>query len=144
MTLKTDLAVVLPARFLKDGKTVDPLVLPEKGVPIPAMCDRHVDQVERELSKALGGLVLAPYMVVVVMLFQVATSDPDLWRQAETVEEVGIALTRLGCPACRYPRGFHAAVRIIRRRGMTFAAQLSRNEATSANWRPDVFAVDRR
>lgn len=139
-----DLAIALPARFQEDGKAPDPLALPPVGVSVPAMCERHVDQVDRDLSKPLGGLVLAPYMVIVVLLFQVATCDPELWRKAADIEELGIVLTRSGCPACRYPRGFNAAIRILRRRGLTFGAQLSRNEASSSNWRPDVFAVQRR
>ncbi len=153
-----DLAVALPARFHDDPKTaptsredlekwlgeLDPVV-----IAIPPMCDRHADELERETAKAVGGVV-APYMVASVLLFQVAAADPELWRPTEgqaeevTIQEVGRRLTRNGCHACRYTRAFHAAARLIRRKGLHFAADLSKNEATSANWRPDVFAVDRR
>lgn len=148
-----DFAIAMPARFLEKGKvapTTPELVaewlaeLPAQAVPLPPMCDRHADELERETAKALGGALLAPYMVTTMLLFQVAAADPELWRQAETYPELGRILTLGGCHACRYPRAFRAAFRLIRRRGLHAAAALSKNEATSANWRPDVFAVDRR
>lgn len=153
-----DLAVALPARFHDDPKAAPPatpeaieaqLAEMEPGlIPIPPMCDRHTDQLERELFKAVGGVV-APYMVVSVLLFQTAAADPELWRPSEdepapSIQSVGRRLVRAGCHACRYPRAYLAAVRIIRRRGLHFGAALSKAEATSANWRPDVFAVQRR
>jgi len=148
-----DFAVNLPTRFLEKGAAspTDPAAvakwleeLPPDSVPVPAMCDRHTEELERELSKALGGMLLAPYMVVSMLLFQCAGSDPELWAQVETWPALGRLLTISGCHACRYPRGFRAAVRLARRKGLHFAAALSKNEAVSANWRPDVFAVDRR
>lgn len=148
-----DLAVQMPTRFLKKGQqapvTPEQVAaaveqLPPDAIPVPAMCDRHADELERELSKALGGVKVAPYMVVSVLLFQVATSDPELWAQCETYQQLGRILTLGGCHACRYPRAFRAAVRIVRRKGLHFGAGLSRNECVSANWRPDTLAVERR
>lgn len=152
-----DLAMGLPARFHDDPTGVPQtpeqleswLAELEAGlIPIPPMCDRHADQLERETGRAVGA-VLAPYMVTSTLLFQVAAADPELWKPADgipepTIQDVGRRLTRAGCHACRYPRAFMAAARIIRRRGLHFAAGLSKNEERSANWRPDVFAVDRR
>lgn len=153
MNQSADLAVQMPTRFLEKGQVAatDPATiaaaleaLPPEVVPIPPMCDRHADELERELSAPFKGAKVAPYMVVSVLLFQVATSDPELWSQVETIQQLGRLLTMGGCHACRYPRGFRSAMRVTRRRGLHFGAALSRGEATSALWRPDLFAVDRR
>jgi hypothetical protein len=147
-----DIAIQMPTRFLEKGQVApsDPAAiaaaleqLPPEAIPVPAMCDRHAEELDRELSRALGAAV-APYMVVSLLVFQVATSDPELWRQVETVQQLGRILTLGGCHACRYPRGFRNAMRVVRRRGLHFGAALTRNEAHSAIWRPDVYAVDRR
>lgn len=147
-----DLAIQMPSRLLEKGKfapeTVEEIAaalqqLPPEAIPVPAMCDRHAEELSRELAKALGGEV-APYMVVSLLVFQVATSDPELWAQSASIQQLGRILTLGGCHACRYPRGFRNAMRVVRRRGLKFGAALSKNEAQSAIWRPDVYAVDRR
>lgn len=152
MGLNPAIAVGLPNRLLVKGHTAPETLeeiavwldsLPAESLPIPAMCDRHAAELERELSAHFAGALVAPYMVVAILLFQVASSDPELAGRCDNLAQLGRLFSLQGCPSCQYPRGFRQAMRVVRRRGLKFGEELTRGEATSANWRPDLYAVER-
>lgn len=145
-------AVGLPNRLLAKGHTAPETLeeiaawldsLPPASVPVSAMCDRHAEELGRELTAHFAGALVSPYMVVAVLLLQVAASDPDLVNRCDDLAQLGRLFALQGCPSCQYPRGFRQAMRVVRRRGLKFGEQLTRGEATSANWRPDLYAVER-
>lgn len=145
--------VGLPNRLLVKGKRTPESLeeiaawldsLPPAAVPVPAMCDRHAEELDRELTRHFAGALVSPYLVVAVLVFQVAAADPDLVERCDNLAQLGRLFSLQGCPSCQYPRGFRQAMRVVRRRGLAFGDQLTKGEATSANWRPDLYALERR
>lgn len=107
----------------------------QKPVMIPNLCQKHQRDLVRKLHMSDRDPWRVAMTVTQIMLFTWTTADVGFHRRTEGhTANFNIVLAEIGCLACRSHDGFARAIRLIRERGMSHAAAVSRNEIVDELW----------
>jgi hypothetical protein len=108
---------------------------PQPQVMVQRFCTKHERDVVRRLKLQPTDPWQATMTVVQILLFTWTTADPGFHRRtAGDAANMSLVLAEIGCLACYQHDGYVRAIGLIRERGLSHAAAVSRHDAADELW----------
>lgn len=115
--------------------------IPKDAIVVPQMCEQHQAALVAKLRFTPTDPWQMAIMVAQIMLFQNASNKEWVWQRCSLLpdgkrdgKDLSLVLAEIGCLACLDTDAFRRLSNIMLKRGVRYAAQLSRGEIEDAYW----------
>jgi hypothetical protein len=108
-------------------------------IQVPPICQKHFrDMIVEKLKIPPSGPWQVAAVTANLLLFQAATADDRIWKQAEGKQEnLSDILGRIGCLACWSEDSYDRMI-LVQKKGLSHAAQVAQGKAIDPDWKLDL------